>query len=109
MALQLPAAVAAYIHASNAHDPDGVAACFSGDAVVRDENALHHGRAAIRAWTHAADLKYAAAMAPLACTPTAAGCLVRAEVAGNFPGSPVQLDFAFTLEGAHITALEVTP
>ena len=109
MVIQLPAAVAAYIHSSNAHDADAVAACFCADGQVRDEKALHRGRAAIRAWTHAADVNYAATMAPLACTPTARGCLVRAEVAGNFPGSPVQLDFAFTLDGAHIAALEVTP
>jgi ketosteroid isomerase-like protein len=35
--VELPKAIAAYIAASNAHDADACAACFTDDAIVRDE------------------------------------------------------------------------
>ena len=37
MSVRLPAVIVAYIAGSNAHDADGCAACFTDDAVVRDE------------------------------------------------------------------------
>jgi ketosteroid isomerase-like protein len=35
--VELPKAIAAYIAASNAYDADACAACFTDDAIVRDE------------------------------------------------------------------------
>jgi len=108
MAIDLPAAVAAYFRADSAHDAAAVAQCFSADGEVRDENAVHHGHAAILQWKRSTSDTYAATTAPLACTTTPGACLVRGEVSGNFPGSPVLLDFAFQLDGARITVLEIT-
>jgi hypothetical protein len=33
--------------------------------------------------------------------------LVRTKLTGDFPGSPITLDFVFTLEGGKIAALEI--
>lgn len=109
MAINLPAVVAAYFQAENAHDAAGVAQCFSADGEVRDEHHVHRGRAAITEWKRASSARYAATVAPLACTLTAEGCVARGEVSGNFPGSPVLLDFAFNIDAAKITVLEITP
>lgn len=108
MAINLPAVVAAYFQAENAHDAAAVAQCFSADGEVRDENHVHRGHAAISEWKRAASTKYAATVAPLACSDTADGCVVRGEVSGNFPGSPVLLDFAFQLDADKISVLEIT-
>lgn len=107
MMIELPAVVADYFNADNAHDADGVAACFGEDGEVRDEHERHQGHDAIRAWKRATGAKYAVTIAPLDCTPTARGCVIKGEVSGNFPGSPVVLGFDFQLAGAKIAALEI--
>lgn len=108
MAINLPAVVAAYFQAEGAHDAAGVAQCFSANGEVRDENHVHRGHAAISEWKRASSTKYAATVAPLVCCETADGCVVKSEVSGNFPGSPVLLDFAFQLDADKITVLEIT-
>ena len=108
MAINLPAVVAAYFQAEGAHDAAAVAQCFSANGEVRDENHVHLGQAAISEWKRAASTRYAATVAPLACRETTEGCVVRGEVSGNFPGSPVLLDFAFQLDADKISVLEIT-
>ena len=39
-----------YIYASNAHDVKSILACFTDDAVVRDESATHRGKIDIERW-----------------------------------------------------------
>ena len=109
MTIELPAVVAAYFNAENAHDADGVAACFGADGEVRDERERHQGPDAIRAWKQASSARYAATVALLDCTPTAHGCVVEGEVSGNFPGSPLDLRYTFILERGKIASLEVVP
>ena len=108
MTITLPAVVAAYFQAENIHDAAAVAQCFSIDGEVRDEQHIHRGRPAIVDWKRATSASYAATVTPLASTTTPAGCVVKGQVSGNFPGSPVQLHFDFTLDAGHITVLEVT-
>ena len=108
MTINLPAVVAAYFQAENAHDAAAVAQCFSANGEVRDEHHVHRGHAAIGAWKRASSDKYAAMVAPLACSETAQACVVKGEVSGNFPGSPVLLDFAFQLDADKISVLEIT-
>lgn len=108
MSINLPEPVENYIRRSNAHDADGVADCFSADAQVRDEGHIHRGRDAIRAWAGATSASYAATNTAIACETTAAGCVVTSEVAGNFPGSPLQITFAFKLGADAIDDLEIT-
>jgi ketosteroid isomerase-like protein len=108
MSLTLPPAIAAYFAASNAHDPDALPPCFTPQALVLDENREHRGHAAIRAWNEEADRLYTPLAEPLAIQHTPDGAVVRARVSGTFPGSPVELVFAFGLEGDHIARLEIT-
>ena len=55
---ELPEPIATYIAASNAHDADACAVCFTDDAVVRDEGREMRGVAAIRDWMSGAIDKY---------------------------------------------------
>jgi hypothetical protein len=106
--LNLPHAIAAYFDADRG-DAHAVARCFASDAVVKDEGRTYCGREAIEAWKAAASAKYAYTSVPLALERTNGRHIVTARLTGNFPGSPVDLHFAFRLEGEAIAALEITP
>ena len=107
MSLSLPAPVAAYLAAEKAKDADGIASCFAADGRVRDEGREHRGRDAIRAWKREADEKYRYVVEPLGASQDGPAVTLRARVAGEFPGSPVELDFRFTLADGGIASLEV--
>ncbi|WP_223643666.1 nuclear transport factor 2 family protein [Corallococcus sp. EGB] len=104
----LPAPIAGYF-AHEKTSPAAVARCFTDDAVVVDERREHRGRAAIEAWNAAANSKYKFTTTLLAVEFDGPRTTVRANIAGNFPGSPVELRFRFTLAGGLITRLEIAP
>lgn len=106
MPLDLPSPVAAYF-AADRHDGEAVARCFSADGVVTDEGRRHAGRAAITRWKAEAASKYSYTSTPIACVREGARTVVTARVAGNFPGSPVDLRYVFTLAGDEIAALRI--
>jgi hypothetical protein len=105
----LPKPIEAYIVGSNAHDPDACAGCFADDAIVRDEGREMRGVAAVRDWMDAAIAKYRHTVEVLSSAKTDGGVMVTCRVSGNFPGSPVELRYAFVVAGEKITRLEVVP
>jgi hypothetical protein len=105
---EMPAPIASYF-AHETTDPEAVARCFTEDALVVDERHEHRGRAAIAAWNAAANAKYRFATDVLTKEVDGDRVTVRAKVTGNFPGSPIELRFRFTLAGGLIARLEVTP
>lgn len=106
--LELPAPIASFF-AHGATDPVAVARCFTEDALVLDEGHEHRGRAAIAAWNADVVAKYSFTTAPLAVETDGARTTVTAEVAGDFPGSPVELRFRFTMDKDLIVRLEIAP
>jgi ketosteroid isomerase-like protein len=95
MSPDLPAVLARYFAAQNAHDIDGLVACFAPDAVVRDEGADIVGSDRIRAWKEETGAKYRVTVEPLTCS-VADGCtVVVARVSGSFDGSPLDLTYRF--------------
>ena len=109
MPRELPAPIAAYIAGSNAHDPGACAACFTDDAVVRDEGRDRRGNAAIRAWMEEVSAKYRPTVDVIDIAETDDKTIVTGRVSGDFPGSPVELRYTFTLAGAKIARLEIRP
>lgn len=108
MALPIPAIINDYIDAANRHDVDGVVRCFSAHGAVRDEGKRHQGHAAIRKWQEASSKKYDAVIEPLSAQKEGDKSIMACRVSGNFPGSPVALNFAFELAGSGIASLEIT-
>ena len=106
--LKLPKPIAAYFTADKG-DGDAVSRCFSEDAVVKDEGHTHRGRAAIKTWKTDASAKYEYTSQPIACEEKDGKTIVTSHLVGNFPGSPVDLRFFFTLEGGKISSLEIIP
>ena len=91
-----------------AADPDLRAyfAQFADDVVVEDEGHLYHGIDAIRGWrTSVPPVTYDVR----SVEPVDGGHRALALISGDFPGSPVTLAFAFTLEGGRIRTLTIRP
>jgi ketosteroid isomerase-like protein len=105
--IHLPPLIAAYF-AADASDVDAVARCFSEGAVVIDEGREHRGRPAITRWKAEATAKYHYTSEPLAVDASGPEVTVATRVTGDFPGSPVELQYRFTLRGASIARLEIT-
>jgi phenylpyruvate tautomerase PptA (4-oxalocrotonate tautomerase family) len=106
--INLPGPVAAYF-AADMKGGDAVARCFTGEGVVTDEGQTHRGTAAIEAWKDKASLEFTYTVEPFACKVESGLTVVTGHVVGNFPGSPVDLRYAFGLEGGKIASLRVTP
>lgn len=103
--LDLPKVVSEYF-AADKSDAEAIARCFIENAVVRDEGRTYNGRAEIIRWKTESSKKY-----DYTCTPTAIAeidgtVIVTGHLVGNFPGSPVDLRYFFSLEGGKISALE---
>jgi len=105
--LHLPPPIAAYF-AADTSDANVIARCFSESAVVVDERREHRGRPAITRWRAEASTKYHYTSEPLAVDVSGPEVTVTARVTGDFPGSPVKLQYRFTLGGASIARLEIT-
>jgi ketosteroid isomerase-like protein len=107
MALNLPEPLSEYFAAANARDPDRVAACFTEGAMVRDEGRDISGRSDIRAWAERTGRIYGYTATPTAVEQTADGAVVTAHLTGNFPGSPIDLRYRFTLAQGGIARLAI--
>jgi hypothetical protein len=107
MPLELPTPIVSYIDAENRHDIEAVAVCFSENATVRDEERTIRGLAAIKQWKAETTKKYRHTMEPLAAKPQGNKFVVTNRLAGNFPGSPIELEFVFTLENEKISSLDI--
>ena len=95
-----------YFTRAAAPDLDAYLAQFTGDAVAEDEDRLHEGIAAIRAWrTGVPPVTYTVK----SVEPTEEGHRAIAEIAGAFPGSPVTLTFGFAFRGEKIRRLTIRP
>jgi SnoaL-like domain len=104
----LPAPIAAYFTA-DAADAGGVARWFTENGVVIDERREHQGRDAVARWKTEATAKYHYTSEPLTVDVSGAYVTVITRVTGDFPGSPIELRYRFTLEGDKIASLEITP
>jgi hypothetical protein len=103
---KLPEPIAAYFNADQ-RDGEAVARCFTEQAVVEDEGRVHSGHAAIKAWKTAASSKYSYTSEPVGQERKDGRTVVKTRLTGNFPGSPVDLQFAFRLERGKIAHLEI--
>lgn len=106
MPLILPKPIADYF-AADASDGRAIASCFTPDAVVVDERQTHKGREAIARWKAETSAKYDYLADPLAIVDKGDRVVITAHLTGNFPGSPVDLRYAFRVEADKIARLEI--
>ncbi|HXV81461.1 MAG TPA: nuclear transport factor 2 family protein [Candidatus Binatia bacterium] len=101
----LPEILTCYFDAVNRHHVDDASNCFTSDALVHDEGRDHVGRAAVRAWLEETTQKYHPKFEAMRCDANGDEFRVPAKVSGDFPGSPIDLTFDFTLVDGKIYKL----
>jgi hypothetical protein len=106
MSISLPKPIAAYFAAEQAEDAGALARCFAPDG-VRDEGGTFTGTDAIERWNATARAKYHHTVVPLSATERDGTIVVVGRVAGDFPGSPLDLQHVFKLDGEKIAWLEI--
>ena len=109
MSVDLPTPIAIYIAAENRSDTEALTQCFAEHAAVRDEGQTIEGVAAIEQWMAETKRKYQHTIEPLASARKGDKTIVTNRLTGNFPGSPVDLQFVFGLDGSKIVSLEIHP
>lgn len=107
MAIDLPPGIARYFDADRRRDAAAIAGCFTADSIVQDEGHTYTGRDAIQEWAAGYLAKYLYATEPFAITDKGNKAVVTSHVVGNFPGSPVDLRYQFTLADGAIAGLEI--
>ena len=107
MSIKLPPAVELYVKAENSGDVDSLSECFTSSATVRDEGHVYRGLSAIREWKADTKRRYKHIVTPLALSDRGDHTVLKARLDGSFPGSPVTLEFRFTLEDGKIASLEI--
>ena len=101
----LPANVTRYLEAANRFD--AAADCFTADAAVHDENRDYLGRDAICAWVADTSRKYRPAFAVMRALVNEGDVTLSVAVSGQFPGSPVTLDYHLRLRDGKILTLTI--
>ena len=109
MAIELPAAIAAYFAADQKGDAQALAQCFAPSAIAIDEGNTYEGREAIQDWIAHASTEYSYTVEPFAVTDEDDRTVVTSHLLGNFPGSPVDLRYRFVIEEDQIAQLEIVP
>ncbi len=103
----LPEPIRLYITSENTGDANLFGQCFAENAVVRDEDETHRGLAEIKKWKAETKKKYQHTVDPLNVSEKDGRFIVTNHLTGNFPGSPIELEFVFTLDGDKIVSLEI--
>lgn len=107
MSIQLADPIDKYFDISNGIGAGLVNDCFTPSATVHDEGGAYQGLAAIESWLHETRQKYQFSSKPMSITKKGHQEIVVAEVSGNFPGSPIRLNYAFVLDSGKIQSLEI--
>ncbi len=106
--MNLPNPLARLVATQNSFDSVAYAQCFSETAVVFDEGKTHRGRAAVQDWIAEANEKYKATMKPVGFEEKGAESILKAEISGNFPGSPLVLSYHLVIADELIQSLKIT-
>ncbi len=106
MALEIPTPIQNYFDADK-NDRQSIIPCFTEDAIVRDEGRTYKGHDAIRQWKEESSAKYTYVSEPFAIETEGNRTIVSSHLTGDFPGSPIDLRYAFLLRGDRIAELEI--
>ncbi|WP_101909190.1 nuclear transport factor 2 family protein [Marasmitruncus massiliensis] len=107
MSTNLPKTIETYFRALNIYDSELLAECFTEDATFKDEGKEYQGPDAIKA--HIIEINNNPKVETVVTNSVDLNgeTIVTAIVSGNFDGSPIQLNFHFTLANQKITLLNI--
>ena len=107
MYIKLTKVIEALIKANNEQNSDAYIACFKDNAVVQDEGKDIKGTKAIKEWNEWSSKEYHVTLEAIKLVEESEETLLIAAVSGNFEGSPINLDYHFTISKDKITALKI--
>ena len=106
--LQLPEVIKNFYHAVDNYDDTLLSGCFDENSLLYDENKEFHGPAEISEHIIKANKDVNAVIEVTNYKDEGGIIVVTATLSGEFDGSPVSLDFHFTLGGEKIKFLNIT-
>ena len=106
--MNLPKVVADLVKAQDNFDSVAYANCFSETAVVFDEGKTHNGRKEIEHWIASANKQYKTTMKPISFEKEGSKIILKAEISGDFPGSPAVLSYHLEIINEQIQSLKIT-
>ncbi|WP_207940971.1 hypothetical protein DOK78_001477 [Enterococcus sp. DIV2402] len=109
MTLQLPPIIMTYFQAANTFDNHLLFTCFTEDALLYDEKKIFYGPSEIEKHMIEASNKLAVQAKILHFVEHDEQIIVTATITGNFAGSPLNLDYHFSLEQEKISKLTIVP
>jgi ketosteroid isomerase-like protein len=109
MPIALPPTIAAYFAADAGDDLDAFMRLFAPDALVTDERRSYAGLDEIREWKTGPAAAFQYTCEPFAIAEAEGQTIVTGHLSGNFPGSPIDLRYRFTLAGDLIARLVIAP
>jgi hypothetical protein len=107
MSVSLPSPIDLYVRIENSGDVEALSECFTPNATVHDEGHTYKGLPAIRQWKADTKKKYNHTVAPLHVAHRDGKTVLEAKLTGDFPGSPITLEFRFVLDDKKIASLEI--
>jgi len=107
VSIAIPEVIGEYFRAVNDGDADALVACFTDDAEVTDEGTTRRGPEEIRAWRAETASAYQYSAEALRVRSDGDRYVATTRVVGNFPGSPVEMGYAFTLRDGLIRRLDI--
>jgi ketosteroid isomerase-like protein len=103
----LPDVLTHFFQAASRGDAEDAASCFAADALVHDELNNHVGREAIKTWLQKTiDLSHPQ-LDVLSSDTSDIGAVATVRLTGDFPGSPVEMNFEFVLADGKISNLKI--
>jgi hypothetical protein len=90
-------------------DNDALIACFTDDAEVSDEGSVCRGPEEVRAWCERTRSAYRYTADVLRAERDGDRYVITTLLSGDFPGSPVELPYHFTLREELISKLDIDP
>jgi ketosteroid isomerase-like protein len=103
-----PEVVTRYLKAADDKDPEALAACFTPDGTVVDEDHTYTGRDEIIGWRESTSSKWTYTTAVTGSESVGDGeYRVFTHLEGDFPGGVADLAYAFTIRGNLIAALHI--
>lgn len=104
--MSIPKVLTELVKAQDNFDSTSYADCFTETAVVEDEGKTYNGKNEIKNWIEKANREYQVTMKPIEYSETEE--ILKAEVSGNFPGSPIILSYHLKLTDGLIQSLKIT-
>lgn len=109
MSIPLPASIQTYLRSKKDHDTTAIEEIFTPQAKVNDngEEQEFHGREAIARWMAESTSKYKTSLEVIQTSADHGDYVVNALVSGDFPRSPAEFVYRFTLKEKLIDRLVI--